>query len=206
MSDHWQPRGLQPFRLLCPWDSPGKNTGVGTHSLLQGIFQTQGLNPGLLHCRQIFFFLTIWALSKVLPIKTCVAWVTWAFCPLRRLQNLTLLLIPGSWLPIHKPQRACSAASFCNELGFLSGSLQSLKIYENIKRLFTPLEVGRMEEESYFFLNPHVSTATSPKVKSWISLTSPTEAMQNRSEFNFQATEHSGSCLSWDFMCLWLRS
>ena len=36
-------------RLLCPWDSPGKNTGVGCHALLQGIFLTQGLNPGLLH-------------------------------------------------------------------------------------------------------------------------------------------------------------
>ena len=36
-------------RLLCLWDSPGKNTGVGSHSLLQGIFPIQGLNPGLLH-------------------------------------------------------------------------------------------------------------------------------------------------------------
>ena len=36
----------------CPWDSPGKNTGVDSHSLLQGIFLTQGLNPGLLH-RQV---------------------------------------------------------------------------------------------------------------------------------------------------------
>ena len=36
-------------RLLCPWDSPGKNTGVGSHSLLQGIFPTQGSNPSLLH-------------------------------------------------------------------------------------------------------------------------------------------------------------
>jgi len=34
-------------------DSPGKNTGVGCHALLQGIFPTQGLNSGLLHCRQI---------------------------------------------------------------------------------------------------------------------------------------------------------
>ena len=34
-------------RLLCPWDSPGKNTGVGCHALLQGIFPTQGWNPGL---------------------------------------------------------------------------------------------------------------------------------------------------------------
>ena len=37
-------------RLLCPWDSPGKNNGVSCHSLLQGIFLTQGLNLNLLHC------------------------------------------------------------------------------------------------------------------------------------------------------------
>ena len=37
--------GLWPARLLCPWDSPGKNTGVGYHDLLQGIFLTQGSNP-----------------------------------------------------------------------------------------------------------------------------------------------------------------
>ena len=48
MSDSIQPNGLQPARLLCPWDSPGKNTGVSCHALLQGIFQTQGLNPHLL--------------------------------------------------------------------------------------------------------------------------------------------------------------
>ena len=38
---------------LCPWNSPGKSTGMGCHSLLQGIFPIQGLNVGLLHCRQI---------------------------------------------------------------------------------------------------------------------------------------------------------
>ena len=43
------PNGLQPTRLLCPWDFPGKNTGVGCHFLLKGIFLTQGLNPHLLH-------------------------------------------------------------------------------------------------------------------------------------------------------------
>ena len=37
-----------PARLLCPWDSPGKNTGVGRHALLQGILPTQGLNLHLL--------------------------------------------------------------------------------------------------------------------------------------------------------------
>ena len=45
MSDSLQPHGLQPTRPLCPWDLPGKSTGVGCHFLLQGIFPTQGLNP-----------------------------------------------------------------------------------------------------------------------------------------------------------------
>ena len=40
-------------QALCPWDSPGKNTGVGCHFLLQGIFPTQGSKPGLPHCRQV---------------------------------------------------------------------------------------------------------------------------------------------------------
>ena len=40
---------LQPTRLLCPWDFPGKNTGVGCCSLLQGIFPTQESNSSLLH-------------------------------------------------------------------------------------------------------------------------------------------------------------
>ena len=40
------------------WDSPGVNTGVGCHALLQGILPTQGLNPGLLHCRQILYHLS----------------------------------------------------------------------------------------------------------------------------------------------------
>ena len=44
--------------LLCPWNSPGKNTGVGCHSFFQGIFPTQGLSPGLLHCRQILYHLS----------------------------------------------------------------------------------------------------------------------------------------------------
>ena len=46
VSDPFLPHGLN--RLPCPWDSPGKNTGLGSHFLLQGIFLTQGLNPHLL--------------------------------------------------------------------------------------------------------------------------------------------------------------
>ena len=47
------PRGLQPARLLCPWDSLGKNTGVSGHLLLYVIIPTQRSNLGLLHCRWI---------------------------------------------------------------------------------------------------------------------------------------------------------
>ena len=57
VSDSLRPHGLQPTRLFCPWDFPGKNTGVGCHSLLQGIIPTQRLNLGLQHCRQILYCL-----------------------------------------------------------------------------------------------------------------------------------------------------
>ena len=52
--DYW----LKNSRFLCPWDFPGKNTGVGCHFLLQGIFPTQGSNLYLLcllHCRRILY-------------------------------------------------------------------------------------------------------------------------------------------------------
>ena len=52
MSDFWQPQGLFPTRLLCPWGFPGKNTSVDCLSLL-GIFLTQGSNPCLLRYGQI---------------------------------------------------------------------------------------------------------------------------------------------------------
>ena len=65
MSDSLWPHGLQPTRLLCPLDFPGKNTGVGHHFLLQGIFPTQEPNPSL-------FNLLLWqtnSFTTVLPGK-----------------------------------------------------------------------------------------------------------------------------------------
>ena len=58
VSNSLRPHGLQPIRILCPWNSPGKNTGVGCHFLFQGIFWTSGSNPCLLHCRQILYHLS----------------------------------------------------------------------------------------------------------------------------------------------------
>ena len=56
-SNSLRPHGLQLTRLLCPWHFPVKNTGVGSHSLLQGIFLTQGSNPGPLHWKYILYHL-----------------------------------------------------------------------------------------------------------------------------------------------------
>ena len=47
-----------PWTIYSPWNSPGQNTGVGSLSLLQGIFPTQGSNPDLPHCRQILYQLS----------------------------------------------------------------------------------------------------------------------------------------------------
>ena len=58
---------LWPHGLHSPWSSPGQNTRVGSHSLLQGIFPTQGSNPGLLHATRFF---TSWA-TRETPY-TCV--------------------------------------------------------------------------------------------------------------------------------------
>ena len=50
--------GQEHTKLLCPWNSPGKNTGMGCRFLLQGIYLTQGSDPGLLPCRQILYCLS----------------------------------------------------------------------------------------------------------------------------------------------------
>ena len=70
MSDSLGPHGLQPTRLSCPWDFPGKNTRVDCHFLLQEIFPNQGSNMGLLcllNCRQILYHYTPGKLLQ--PVK-----------------------------------------------------------------------------------------------------------------------------------------
>ena len=52
------PMDFSPPGSAVHWDSPGKNTGVGCHPLLQGILSIQGSNPGILHCRQILYHLS----------------------------------------------------------------------------------------------------------------------------------------------------
>ena len=70
VSDSLQPHGPYPTKLLCPWDFPSKNTGVGCHVLLQGIFPIQGSNPHLLHHRWILYLLSHWGSSRIMVTGT----------------------------------------------------------------------------------------------------------------------------------------
>ena len=84
--------------LHCPWDSPGKNTGVGSLFLLQGIFPTQGSNPGLPHCRRILYQLSHQgSLRKGIQLLLLISWlfkilfvyvrVRWGFAAAGRLSQ-----------------------------------------------------------------------------------------------------------------------
>ena len=64
---------LQPHVLYSPWNSLGQNTGVGSLSLLQGIFPTQGSNPGVPHCRWILYQLSHKGSPRILE------WVAYPF-------------------------------------------------------------------------------------------------------------------------------
>ena len=83
--------------LYNPWNSPGQNTGVDSLSLLQGIFPTQGSNPGLLHCRWILYQLSQKGSPRILE------WVAYPFSS-------------GSYWPIELGSPALQANSLPTEL------------------------------------------------------------------------------------------
>ena len=88
---------LPPHGLYSPWNSPGQNTGVGSLSLLQRIFPTQGLNPGLLHCRWILYQLSHKGSPSILE------WVAYPFST-------------GSSLPRNRTRVSCIGDSLPTEL------------------------------------------------------------------------------------------
>ena len=87
---------LQPHGLYSPWNSPSQNTGVGSLSLLQGIFPTQGPNPGLPHCRGILYQLSHqgylpsaepnWTIS---PVLSHLYGFIYLFCSLSNALSMT---------------------------------------------------------------------------------------------------------------------
>ena len=73
LSNSLQPMDCSTSGSSVHGDSPGKNTGVGCHAFLQGIFPTQGSNPGLLHCRQILYLLSHQGSPRILE------WIAYSF-------------------------------------------------------------------------------------------------------------------------------
>ena len=108
---------LGPQGLYSPWNSLGQNTGVGSLSLLQGIFPTQGSNPGLPQCRQILYQLNHKGSPRILewvayPFssrssqprnRTRVSWTTggfftnWVIREARNTQHNTILKNQSAW-------------------------------------------------------------------------------------------------------------
>ena len=85
---------LWPQRLYSPWNSPGQNPEVGSLSFLQGIFPTQGLNPGLLHFWQILYQLSHQGRPRILE------WVAYPFSR-------------GSSWPRNRTGVSCNSGRFC---------------------------------------------------------------------------------------------
>ena len=84
---------LWPHGLYSPWNSPGQNTRVGSLSLLQGIFPTQGPNPGLLHCRWILYQLSHKRSPRILE------WIAYPFSR-------------GSFQPRNQTEVSCTVGGF----------------------------------------------------------------------------------------------
>ena len=91
-------------------DSPRKNTGVGCHALLQGIFPTQGLNPGLPHCWQLLYHLSRQGSPRILE------WVAYSFSRGSSwLRNRTKVsCIAGAFLTSWATREVCMACSLIN--------------------------------------------------------------------------------------------
>ena len=84
---------LRPHGLYSPWNAPGQNTAVSSLSLLQGIFPTQGSNPGLPHCRQLLYQLSLKGSPRILE------WVAYPFSS-------------GSSWPRNRTRVSCIAGGF----------------------------------------------------------------------------------------------
>ena len=91
-----------PHGLSNPWNSPGQNTGVGSLSLLQVMFPNQGLNPGLLHCRQSLYQLSHKGSPRILE------WVAYPFSlGSSQPRNQTRIsCIAGKFFPAELPGKA----------------------------------------------------------------------------------------------------
>ena len=104
-----------PARLLGLWDFTGKNTGVGCHFLLQGIFQTPGSNLGLPHCSQALYCLSHWGrlLSYGCDCFRKDPWHIWLFLKYAKKRDLYFFIA----IPLTGPKFSNSCSLFVRALG-----------------------------------------------------------------------------------------
>ena len=102
-----------PHGLYSPWNSPGQDTGVGSLSLLQGIFPTQGLNTGFRHCRRILYQLSHKGSPYTLNVQVKLLSPIWLFVTL-----WTVALQPPPPFMGFSRQEYCSGLSFFLSRGF----------------------------------------------------------------------------------------
>ena len=138
------PNSLPPHKLYSPWNSPGQNTGVGSLSLLQGFFPTQGSNPGLPHCRQILYQLR----PKGSP--TILEWVVWPFSS-------------GSSQPRNQTRVSCIAGRFftnwaIREAHRLTNSYFTKKVMRRYRNVFHSMICGKTPQ------NPPWNFLSSPQI------------------------------------------
>ena len=145
---------LWPTRLLCPWDSPGKNTGVGCHALRQGIFPTQGPNLHLLHCRCILY-----PLGSPLNIVNIFYFL---FICISILLIYSVVLIPGI-------QRSMEKGTMEKELWrrewqptpvFMPGEFHEQRNNNGLYRPWGHRESDMTEQLTPIFINIHTHTHT----------------------------------------------
>ena len=124
---------LQPHGLYSPWNSPGQNTGVGSHSPLQGISPTKGSNPGLLHCRQILNQLSHKGSPRILE------WVAYPFSS-------------GSSWPRNRTGVSCITGRFFTNLAM-----------REAHRIVCQAVVLQMQSSSYAWTEAHRPRCLTPK-------------------------------------------
>ena len=115
---------LPPHGLYSPWNSPGQNTGVGSLSLLQGIYPTKGSRPGLPHCRQI-----IYQLSQTRILEWDAISISRGIFPTQELNPCLLL---GRWITSHWATREAKGPRTNN----LEEVEQSWKSYTRIVQIY----------------------------------------------------------------------
>ena len=100
---------LWPHGLYSPWNAPGQNTGVGSLSLLQGLFPTQGLNPGLPHCRWILYQLS----HQGRPQVSMCNWIISSSFPAKVSDNKVYQLVSPITLSLGRLALPCISQQSC---------------------------------------------------------------------------------------------